>query len=132
MLHRTTGKGGDWLEKRDIENKIVDAYMRGIHGNLERETIQEGFHEDFCMYIEEREGTIEEWRARMEELRSQNPELWKENTTHLFHPIDVTSDDARVERDVHNNTAFLPTDYMLLNGFKNGWKIVSRIFNKPG
>ena len=123
------------MTKEDVEKVIIDAYIHGIHGNQDEKTIQRGFHGDFCMYVKDGETvqkvTIQEWLKRIEEMKKQNPELWKGRTTHTFRLIDITGNAACVKIEVYKNNIFFSTDYMLLYKFEDGWKIVSKIFQIP-
>lgn len=69
---------------------------------------------------------------KIEEMKRNNPELWKGKTTYAFKLIDITRNAACAKIEVYKNNAFFSTDYMLLYKFKDGWKIVSKIFSISG
>ncbi len=123
------------MSKEAVEKVIVDAYIKGIHGNQDEKPIRNGFHEDFCMYVKAGETvqkvTIKEWLTRIEEMKKQNPELWKGKTTYTFKLIDITGNAACAKIEVYKGNTFFSTDYMLLYKFTDGWKVVSKIFQIP-
>jgi hypothetical protein len=64
-------------------------------------------------------------------MKAGNPELWNAKTTHNFVLIDVTGNAAITNLDVYKGVTHFSTDYVLLHKFKDGWKIVSKIFAIP-
>ncbi|MBU7014730.1 MAG: nuclear transport factor 2 family protein [Theionarchaea archaeon] len=123
------------MSKEAVEKVIIDAYIRGIHETQDEKTIRRGFHEDFYMYVREGETVqkvnIAEWLRRIEGMKRQNPELWKGKTEYTFKFVDITGDTACIKIEVYKNDTFFSTDYMLLFKFKDGWKIVSKVFQIP-
>ena len=123
------------VEKEAIKQVIEKAYIRGIHGNQDEKTVKSGFHQDFAMLVRQDDTidkvTIEEWLDRIETMKADNPELWNAQTTHDFVLIDVTDYAAVAKLDVYKGATHFSTDYMLLYRFKDGWKIVSKIFAVP-
>lgn len=123
------------VEKEAIKQVIEKAYIQGIHGNQDEKTVKSGFHQDFAMLVRQDDTidkvTIEEWLDRIETMKADNPELWNAQTTHDFVLIDVTDYAAVAKLDVYKGATHFSTDYMLLYRFKDGWKIVSKIFAVP-
>ena len=64
-------------------------------------------------------------------MKINNPELWNAETTYKFVLVDATGNSAVAKLDVYKGQTHFSTDYMLLYKFKEGWKIVSNIFNIP-
>ena len=123
------------IEKEAIKQVIEKAYIRGIHGDQDEETVKSGFHQDFAMLVL-RDDTIDkvsvdEWLDRIETMKADNPELWNAKTTHSFVLIDVTDYAAVAKLDVWKGETHFSTDYMLLYKFEDGWRIVSKIFAIP-
>ena len=73
--------------------------------------------------------TIDMWFKRIEQIKKNNPEMWREETHYDSMQINVTGYAASVQLDVYKGDTFFSTDYMLLYKFKEGWKIVSKIFS---
>ncbi len=123
------------VEKEAVKEVIEEAYIRGIHGNQDEETVRSGFHHDFAMLVLKdntiEKVTVEEWLDRIEGMKADNPELWAAETTHDFLLIDVAGNAAVAKLDVHKGATHFSTDYMLLYRFEEGWRIVSKIFAIP-
>ena len=123
------------VEKEAIKQVIEKAYIQGIHGSQDEETIRSGFHPDFAMLVLQDniidKVTIDKWLDRIETMKADNPELWSAKTTHNFVLIDVTGNAAVAKLDVYKGEVHFSTDYMLLYQFEDGWRIVSKIFAIP-
>ncbi len=74
---------------------------------------------------------VDEWLKRVAEMKEKDTELWKSETSYGFRLVDVTRNAAVAKLDVYKGTTQFSTDYMLLYKFKEGWKIVSKIFTVP-
>jgi len=122
-------------QKEAVREVIEEAYIRGIHGDQDEETIKGGFHHDFAMLVLQDDAvdkvTVEEWLDRIETMKAENPDLWSARTTHDFKLIDVAGYAAVAKVDVHKGAVHFSTDYMLLYRFEAGWRIVSKIFAVP-
>jgi len=123
------------VEKEAIKQVIKKAYIQGIHGNQDEETVKSGFHQDFAMLVL-RDDTIDkvnvdEWLDRIETMKAENPELWNAETTHSFELVDVAGYAAVAKLDVYKGATHFSTDYMLLYRFEDDWRIVSKIFAIP-
>ena len=123
------------IEKEAIKQVIERAYIQGVHGNQDEETVKSGFHRDFAMLILKDNALekvmVDEWLARVEAMKKENPNLWKAETHHSFELVDVASYAAVAKLEVYKGTTHFSTDYMLLYKFGNGWQIVSKVFNVP-
>lgn len=119
-------------EEMAVQKVIEDAYIKGIHGNQDEKTVKSGFHKDFAMLVLKdmslEKVNVDQWLQRIEEMKKENPELWKAKTTHNFLLIDVTGSAAAAKLDVFKGKIHFSTDYMLLYKFGDGWKIVSKVF----
>ena len=124
------------VEKEAIKQVIEKAYIQGIHGNQDEETVKSGFHQDFAMLVLQDDTidkvSVDEWLDRIETMKAENPELWSAETTHNFELIDVAGYAAVAKLDVYKGATHFSTDYMLLYRFEDGWRIVSKIFAIPG
>ena len=122
-------------EKEAIKSVIENAYIQGIHGNQDEETVRSGFHPDFTMLVmkdnEIETVMVDEWLSRLEVMKKENPAMWGAETRHKFEIIDAAGYAAVAKLDVHKGTIHFSTDYMLLYKFQEGWKIVSKVFSIP-
>ena len=123
-------------DKEAIKQVIEKAYIRGIHGNQDAETVKSGFHRDFAMLVLQDNGLekvmVDEWLARLEVAKAENPDLWEAETRHTFELVDVAGYAAVAKLEVYKGTTHFSTDYMLLYRLKEGWRIVSKVFAVPG
>ena len=125
----------DNIENEAIKKVIEEAYIGGIHERQDERTARKGFHQDFTMFVL-KDGTVDavtldSWFGRIEQLKADAPEVWDAKTTCTFEFIDVSDDAAVVKLYVYKGETHFSTDYMLLYKFKDGWKIVSKIFTVP-
>jgi hypothetical protein len=126
------------MENVDIEaikQVIEKAYIQGIHGNQDEETVKSGFHRDFAMLVMQDNAlekvVVDKWLTRVEMMKTENPDLWEAETRHTFELVDVTGYAAVAKLEVYKGTTHFSTDYMLLYRFEEGWSIVSKIFAIP-
>ena len=126
----------DNFDKQAIKQVIEKAYIQGIHGNQDEETVKSGFHQDFAMLVLQDNALekvmVDEWLARVEVMKTENPDLWEAETRHTFELVDVAGYAAVAKLKVYKGTTHFSTDYMLLYRFEGGWRIVSKIFAIPG
>jgi len=123
------------VEKEAIKRVIEKAYIQGIHGNQDEKTVKSGFHQDFNMLVLRDNSidkvNVDEWLERVEKMKADNPKLWEAETTYDFKLIDLAGYAAVAKIDVYKGEVHFSTDYMLLYKFKEGWRIVSKIFVIP-
>jgi hypothetical protein len=123
------------VEKEAIKQVIEKAYIQGIHGDQDEETVKSGFQQDFAMLVlqdsDVEKVSVDEWLGRIEAMKAENPELWNAETTHHFALVDVAGYAAVAKLDVYKGATHFSTDYMLLYRFEEGWRIVSKIFAIP-
>jgi hypothetical protein len=122
-------------QEETIKKVIEEAYITGIHTTQDENLVRKGFHKDFNMLVL-KDNTIDkvdidEWLKRVEKMKKDNLELWKNKTTYKFVLVDITGNSAVAKLDVYKGQIHFSTDYMLLYKFEEGWKIVSKIFNVP-
>jgi hypothetical protein len=119
-------------EVEAVKRVIEEAYMDGIHRTQDRETVESGFHRDFRMLVlnddKLQKVSLDEWFRRIEGMKAENPEMWKGESRHEFHLVDVVGKAAVAKLDVYKNDEYFSTDYMLLYRFGDGWRIVSKVF----
>jgi hypothetical protein len=122
-------------EEEAIRELIEEAYIKGIHGTQDEHTVRSGFHHDFAMLVLQNNTidrvNVDEWLARVEGMKADNPNLWSAETRHEFRLIDATGYAAVAKLDVYKADTHFSTDYMLLYRFEEGWRIVSKVFAVP-
>lgn len=122
-------------EQQAIRQVIERAYIEGIHGTQDEETVRSGFHEDFAMLVLQdgvlEKVSVEEWLHRIQGMKVDNPDMWSAETEHKFQLIDIAGYAAVAKLDVYKGETHFSTDYMLLYRFEDGWKIVSKVFAIP-
>ena len=72
-------------DRKAIEQVIAKAYLQGIHGDQDEEKVKSGFHQDFAMLVRKENAlekvTVDEWLARVEVMKRENPGLWEAEST---------------------------------------------------
>ena len=125
----------DSIEKEAIQKVIEEAYIDSIHERQDEDGARRGFHHNFTMFVLKDDNidavTLDSWFGRIEQLKADAPELWEAKTTSTIEFIDVSGNAAVVKLEVYKGETHFSTDYMLLYKFKDGWKIVSKIFTVP-
>jgi len=121
--------------KESIRRVIEKAYIQGIHGNQDEQLVRSGFHEDFAMLVLRDDAidkvTVDEWLARVEVMKLENPEMWAAETRYSVDLVDVSGYAAVAKLQVFKGEVHFSTDFMLLYRFEEGWRIVSKIFAIP-
>jgi hypothetical protein len=123
------------VDEKRIREVIEEAYIAGIHGTQDEDTVKSGFHQDFAMLVLQ-ENTLEkvdvdEWLRRLERMKADSPDLWSTETRHQFRLVDTAGYAAVAKLDVYKGETHFSTDYMLLYKFEKGWRIVSKVFAVP-
>jgi len=123
-------------EKRMAVKEVIEkAYIEGIHGDQDAKTVKGGFHEEFAMLVFKDDAiekfNVDRWLDRVDKMKRENTKLWKAKTTYDFSFIDISGNAAAAKLNVYKGKTHFSTDYMLLYKFKDGWKIVSKIFTIP-
>ena len=71
-----------------IREVIEEAYIEGIHGSQDEQTVKSGFHEDFAMLVLQddvlEKVDVDEWLRRLETMKADNPD--PVSYTHLTLP----------------------------------------------
>ena len=123
-------------DKESIKQVIETSYVQGIHRDHDEQMVKSGFHEDFAMLVLGDNAidkvTVDQWLARVEMMKRQNPEMWAAETRYAFDLVDVSGTAAVAKLQVYKGDTHFSTDYMLLYRFDEGWRIVSKIFSIPG
>jgi hypothetical protein len=122
----------DHSEIASIKRVIDSAYVEGVHERQDIEAVRAGFHPEFRMMVLDgntiESVVIEDWLARVDKLKVENPDLWSEPTKVEYEMIDITGRSAVVKLSVFKGAEFFSADYMFLYRLDAGWTIVSKVF----
>jgi hypothetical protein len=114
-----------------IKRVIQGAYIDGLQNLGDIQTIRDGFHPDFVMFVF-RDGQlshmdIHSWIERVEQ-RKRNPDTPRPNISGKFMDVEITGTVAVVKLDLYRDDNLIFTDYISLYKFDDGWKIVSKVY----
>jgi hypothetical protein len=120
-----------------IKKTIQTAYVEGLQNEGDTIRINQGFHPDFDLLIPGQDGALEKYSltAWKEKIRAnlasgKLPRKAEEKISIKFLFVDVTGNAAVAKFDFFVGTKLTFTDYQFLYKFRDGWKIVSKIFYK--
>lgn len=112
--------------------EVVDrAYVQGIHLDADAEKVRSGMHESFVMFVKSDDGlnqlTRDAWIARLKPRAASDP---RPDVTAKIAVLDQAGDAAVVKVDLFRGGKQIFTDYISLYRFKDGWKLVGKIFQR--
>lgn len=124
--------GMNQAEINAIKQVIQTSYVDGVHTSQDIDKIRSGFHDEFRMMVLDGAAVkpvrVEDWLARVEQLKADNPDVWKADTELRYDLIDVTGRCAVAKMHVYKGAVFFSTDYMFLYRIGDEWTIVSKVF----
>ena len=116
-----------------IKKVINDSYVIGIHNDGLIEEIEKGFHPTFVLLGLGKDSTsvtqlpITTWVGNIKQSKAAGKKPATETKCkYLF--VDVTGNSAVAKIELHRAGKRIFTDYLSLYKFKDGWKIVSKIY----
>lgn len=116
-----------------IKKVINDSYVIGIHNDGLIEEIEKGFHPTFVLLGLGKDSTsvtqlpIATWIENIKQSKTAGKKPATETKCkYLF--VDVTGNSAVAKIELHRAGKRIFTDYLSLYKFKDGWKIVSKIY----
>ena len=119
-------------EEIAVKTVIKESYVKGMYVDRDVEAVKKGFHPDFKMLVLKEDGLSEfplsKWIEKIKMWKEKEPEL-KTEYKHKLAMLDVKGNAAVARLDVFKNGEYAFTDYMSLYKFKNGWKIVNKIYH---
>jgi len=119
-------------EKATIKKLVSEAYVNGLLNGGDLEPTKKGFHPEFKLLGQKNDQLtkwpIAEWIKYAEQKKKKNPAGPKVKYTPDFPVIDITGNAAIVKIELRKGEKHKYTDYLSLYKFKNGWKIVSKIY----
>ncbi len=128
ILPAQSRAGADDNEKLAIKNVLIESYVEGIYVKRDSMAVKKGFHPDFLMHVYHNGRLIKAglgtWLARLKLDNKKNPK----SIQHKFVIIDLTGNSSVVKMEIYEDSKHIYTDYFGLYKFKDGWKIVNKIF----
>jgi len=116
-----------------IKKVINDSYVIGIHNDGQIEEIEKGFHPTFVLLGLGKDSTsvtqlpIATWVENIKQAKAAGKKPATETKCkYLF--VDVTGNSAVAKIELHRAGKRIFTDYLSLYKFKEGWRIVSKIY----
>lgn len=116
-----------------IRKVISEAYCNGAYNALDTTRMAQGFHPDFAILSAEGEAleryTISTWISAIE-ARKAKPDFVATSAVRQCRVASVEATDSVASAKVVITKAgkLQYTDYLLLINFKEGWKIVSKVY----
>lgn len=115
-------------EAKEIKNVIVQSYIEGIFLKGDAALVSKGWHPD-CDIVILKDGNLTKLSAKYWVDRfEKKPGPLDKNVTHKITEVKVTGYAAIAIVEVYTSGKHLYTDYMCMYKFKDGWKIVTKIF----
>jgi len=123
------------IDKKNIEEIIEEAYIKGLHREQDKDLMLSGFHREFTMFVL-KDGILEKisidlWLKLVKDSKEQNSALWLKDTSFRNLKIDVVKNTASIKLDVFKGKDHFSTDFMMLYKFPIGWRIVSKLYQIP-
>jgi hypothetical protein len=128
------GQGYCNNDEEQVKQVVLDAYVNGIQNKGSLEAIAKGFHPSFELIGIGKDGyTVWEnhiytWKERVRQYKEEHPGELEDSISCDFEFIDITGDACITKIKLFKNGEQLFTDYLSLYKFKDGWRIVSKIF----
>ena len=123
-------------EMEAVKKVVFESYINGAFNELDADSMEEGFHEDFAIYSAKGEAIdkypIAEWVSGVRKRKTDdyNPKDPKNVWDHKFINIDITGGAAQVKVELRNQGKHVFTDYLSLLKFDSGWKIVGKVYHR--
>jgi hypothetical protein len=114
---------------------VVDrAYVHGVHIDSDPELMRSGMHDSFVMFVQSDKGinqlTRDAWIERLAAARAKDPNAKKPEIKADITVLDRSGKAAVAKVALFRDGKQIFTDYISLYRFEEGWKLVSKIFNR--
>jgi hypothetical protein len=120
-----------------IKKTIQTAYVEGLQNEGDTTKINSGFHPGFELLIPGKNGELEKysitaWKEKIKANLASGklPRKDGDKVSVKFLNVDVTGDAAMAKFEFYVGEKLTFVDYQFLYKFKDGWKIVSKIYYK--
>lgn len=124
-------------EIENIKKTILTAYVDGLQNEGDIEKIDKGFHPDFELLGIEKDNemwrlSIKDWKSKVSKQKKDGeyPKEGENKVSIKFLFVDVTGSAAVAKFEFYIGEELTYVDYQSLYKFKDGWKIVSKIYYK--
>ena len=124
-------------EKEIIKKVIQTAYVEGLQNEGDAAKIDSGIHPDFNLLGIDKGNamwkySIKDWKTKAVQKRKigELPAKGENLYNVKFKSIDVTGTAAFVKLESYYGDKLTYVDYISLYKFKDGWKMVNKIFYK--
>jgi hypothetical protein len=121
-------------EKAAIKKVILSAYCDGIGNVGDVEAIKKGFYKEFKLYGLNDDKSemwlfpIQKWMEKVAKKKAEGKYPPKEKISFKFPMIDVIGHAAMAKIKFYKGERLAFTDFLSLYKFKDGWKIVAKIY----
>lgn len=120
-----------------IKKVIQSAYVEGLQNEGDIDKIDSGFHPDFELLGIEKDNdmwrlSIKDWKEKVIKQKKEGkfPRKDDEKVSIKFLFVDVTGNAAVAKFEFYYGDKLTYVDYQSLYKFKDGWKIISKIYYK--
>ena len=124
-------------EIEDIKKTILSAYVDGLQNEGDIEKIDKGFHPNFELLGIGKDNemwslSIKDWKEKVIKGKKDGkfPKKEENKVSIKFLFVDVTGSAAVAKFEFYVGDKLTYVDYQSLYKFKDGWKIVSKIYHK--
>jgi hypothetical protein len=123
-------------EKTAVKKVILDAYRDGIVNVGDVEAVKKGFHPEFNLLGITRDGTnvwklpIANWIKSVEKKKEEGKYPPKEKVSFKFLMVDVVGNAGFAKIEFYKGEKLAYTDFLSLYKFKDGWKLVAKIYHQ--
>jgi hypothetical protein len=123
-------------DKTAIKKVILSAYRDGIVNVGDVEAIKNGFHPEFNLLGLNKEKTeiwklpIADWIKGVEKRKAEGKYPPEENASFKFLIVDVVGNAGFAKIEFYRGDKLAYTDFLSLYKFKDGWKLVAKIYNE--
>lgn len=117
-------------DARAVRAVVTRGYVEGMHKNMGRDRIREGFHPSFVMQVLTADGvtstTLDQWVARLPpEGQAPTAEI-----THEIPTVTLAGDAAVAQVELYRDGTHVFTDFINLYRFPEGWRMVAKTFHR--
>lgn len=123
-------------EQERIRNVIMSAYVEGIHNHGDAAEIEKGFHPCFVLPgIGADSSTVTllpifTWKEMVKASKEKAMGVKPPRTDCRFISIDVTGTAAVAKIELWRGERLIFTDYLTLYKFREGWRLVGKIYHR--
>ena len=125
----------DEASVKAVKKVVTESYFNGAFNKLDTKAMREGFHSTFAIFSakgnEISKYPIDTWINGIEKNKqSINFDIAKAKMDCKIVSTDVTGGSAAVKVRISKDGKPIYTDYLSLLKFKDGWKIVAKVYHR--